>query len=68
MPQWIFFAFSTLDRLSGQEDLSMTRFMPGDLCEFDVTRNHESLTGYPLQGTGHAAGPFYINFLRHTQR
>ena len=68
VPQWLFFGFSTLERLNGNERLCTTRFQPGDLVEFDITRFHESLTGFPLQGSGLAAGSFYLNFLKQTQR
>lgn len=67
-PKYIIFALSYLDRLAGSETESMTVFRQGDLVEFDLTRDHESLVEFPLSGTDKAAQSFYINYLKMTDR
>ena len=68
MPKFIIFAFSTLDRLSGNSELSITKFQQGDMCKFDLLLDHESLPGYPLSGINNSAIDFYQNYLRQTNR
>ena len=67
-PVWIAFALSTLDRLGGEDETSMTRFTQDGLKSFDLIKDHDSVTGFPLQGLGLAAGSFYANYLKQTNR
>ena len=67
-PLYIIFALSTLDRLAGQETTSMTRFTQDGLKTFDLIKDHDSVTGFPLTGLGKGAGSFYSNYLYQTNR
>ena len=67
-PKYIIFAFSSLDRLAGSPAEGMTVFRQGELVEFDLVRDHESVTSFPLTGSGKNAQSFYINYLQMTDR
>ena len=67
-PKYLIFALSYLDRLAGSPTESMTVFQQGDLVEFDLVKDHESLLGFPLSGTEKSAQSFYINYLKMTNR
>lgn len=67
-PKYILFALSDLDRLAGSPAESMTVFKQGDLIEFDLIKDHESVTGFPLTGSDKSAQSFYINYLQMTDR
>ena len=68
MPKFIIFAFSTLDRLSGSQNLSLTKFQQENMCKFDLILDHESLPGYPMAGHQNSAIDFYQNYLKQTNR
>ena len=42
--------------------------MQKDLMSFDLVRDQDSVTGFPLTGIGFAAGSFYQHFLSQTNR
>ena len=67
-PKYIIFALSQLDRLAGTPTESMTIFQQGDLVEFDLVKDHESILGFPLTGSNKSAQSFYINYLKMTDR
>ena len=67
-PLYCIFALSTLDRLGGEDLTCMSRFTQGDLISFDLVKDHNSITGYPLTGKDLAAGDFYLHFLQQTNR
>lgn len=67
-PKFFIFALSDLNRLSGEESTSITRFTQDDLTSLDLTKDHDSVTGFPLTGTDFAAGSFYQHFLGQTNR
>ena len=67
-PLYYVFALSTLDRLAGNETTCMTKFMQYSLKSFDLIRDQDSVTGFPLTGQGLASGSFYNNFLKQTNR
>ena len=67
-PKYLIFALSYLDRLAGSPTETMTVFQQGDLVEFDLVKDHESLLGFPLTGSGRSAQSFYINYLKMTDR
>ena len=46
----------------------MTRFVQGDLKSFDLLKDHDSVTEFPLKGKNEAAGEFYNHFLSSTNR
>ena len=68
LPKYLIFGLSTLDRLAGSDTESMTVFKQHDLLEFDLVKDHESVTGFPLSGTDVGAGQYYLNFLKETDR
>ena len=67
-PKFIVFGFSTLERISGRDTLSLTRFVQGDLKKFDLVLDHESVLGFPLTGMNKDAVMYYQNFLKQTFR
>ena len=67
-PLYYIFAISDLNRLAGQASTCMTRFVQGDLKSFDLIKDHDSVTGFPLKGQDEAAGDFYNHFLSSTNR
>ena len=67
-PLYYIFALSDLNRLSGENGTSMTRFEQRDLKKFDLLKDHDNVTGFPLSGNGLAAGEFYDHFLYATNR
>ena len=68
LPEYIIFMFTTLERISGDEELSLTRFEQCDLESFGLLHNQEVVQGFPLAGKGAAGFQFYQNFLRQTNR
>ena len=67
-PKFIVFGFTTLDRISGSTNLSLTRFLQNDLTKFDLVLNHESILGFPLTGIDKDAVAYYQQFLKQTFR
>ena len=67
-PLYFVFAMSTLDRLAGEQSTCMTKFEQCGLQSFDLIKDQDSVTGFPLTGEGLASGSFYNNFLRQTNR
>ena len=67
-PLYYVFAFSTLERLAGEDKTCMTQFNQNDLKSFDLIKDHDSVTGFPLTGQGLAAGSFYNHYLESTNR
>ena len=67
-PLYYIFAISDLNRLAGQESTSITRFTQSGLKSFDLIRDHDSVTGFPLTGIGKGAGSFYQHFMSQTNR
>ena len=67
-PLYYIFALSDLNRLSGEDGTCMTRFEQRDLKKFDLLKDHDNVTGFPLAGNGLAAGEFYDHFLYATNR
>ena len=67
-PLYMFVVLSTLDRISGSENLSLTKFNQHGLSSIDVLIDQESILGYPLDGLGLNAVDFYHQYLNHTNR
>ena len=67
-PKYMFLMLSTLDRVGGDETLSLTKFEQSGLEKLDVLVDNDSILGYPLTGIGLEAINFYDNFLRATNR
>ena len=67
-PLYLFVVFSTLDRISGSENLSLTKFEQQGLSTIDVLVDQESILGFPLSGIGLDAIDFYHQYLNHTNR
>ena len=67
-PLFYIFGLSDLDRLAGQETTSMSRFIQEDLYSFDLIKDHDSVTGFPLTGLGKAGGSYYQSFMSQTNR
>ena len=68
LPKYIFFTFMGLDRMRGTDELSLTRFNRGELEEFNLMLDHESITGHPLKKQVSPVLEFYQNFLKMTNR
>ena len=68
LPEYIIFMFSSLERISGDSELSITRFEQCDLESFGLLCDQETVPGFPLSGQGAAGFQFYQNFLRQTNR
>lgn len=67
-PLYLFIVLSTLDRISGSEKLSLTKFEQLGLSSIDVLIDQESILGFPLDGLGLNAVDFYHQYLNHTNR
>ena len=68
LPKYIIFSFSSIERLTGSEELALTKFEQGDLEIFDLQLDRESITGFPLTGRNNAAIDYYKNYLQQTNR
>ena len=68
MPAFIVFGLSTLERLSGQHDFCLTKLSQHNLSSFDLLKDGESITTFPLQGQGNAGFEFYQQYLKQTNR
>ena len=68
LPKYLIFAFSSIERLSGSEELALTKFEQGDLEVFDLKLDRESITGFPLTGRNNASIDYYKNYLQSTNR
>ena len=67
-PKYLLFGLSNLDRLGGDDKLSLTKFVQQDLAGIDVLVDQESILNFPLNGVGLAAVPHYQLFLKSTNR
>jgi hypothetical protein len=67
-PLYLFIVFSTLDRISGSEKLSLTKFEQHGLSSIDILVDQESILGFPLSGLGLDAVEFYHQYLNNTNR
>ena len=67
-PRYLLLALTTLDRLGGDEKLSLTKFVQHQMVSLDVLVDQSSILGYPLSGLDVAAVDFYQQFLKHTNR
>ena len=67
-PKYLLFALSNLDRLGGDDSLSLTKFTQNDLASIDLLVDQESILDFPLNGIGLAAVPHYQLFLKSTNR
>ena len=67
-PKYLMLALTTLDRLGGSFDQSLTKFTQRGLKFIDVLVDQESLIGYPLTGLNNGAIEFYQEFLQSTNR
>ena len=68
LPAFIVFGLSTIDRLSGQHDFCLTKLNQHNLTSFDLLKDGESITTFPLQGQGNAGYEFYQHYLKQTNR
>ena len=67
-PSYIFCGISKSEALSGDFNLSATRFELHDVAEIDLTLNGYSVCGYPLQNINGSALSAYTKWLKTTDR
>ena len=68
LPEYLIFMMTNIDRISGDDTLSLTRFEQCGLESFTLLCDQEAVQGFPLSGQGPAGFAFYQNYLRQTNR
>ena len=68
LPDYLIFMLTNVDRISGNDTLSLTRFEQCGLESFSLLCDQENVPGFPLSGQGRAGFEFYQNYLRQTNR
>ena len=67
-PKHLMIVLSTLERLGGSENLSLTKFTQSGLEHVDLLLDQESVLGFPLNGVDKNAVGHYQQYLKATNR